>query len=49
MAQNIFERVDENGEIQRIVVDPEVLALGYWGDPSEWKQIQEDEVEDGEL
>lgn len=47
MAENIFQK-EENGEIIRIVIDPEVLALGHWGDPSEWTQVQE-EIEDGEL
>ena len=44
MAENIFQKI-ENGKVVRIVVSPEVLALGYWGDPSEWSQV---EVDDGE-
>lgn len=48
MAENIFEKRDENGEvIQRIVIAPEVLALGYWGNPDDWTQVESED--DGEL
>lgn len=47
MAENVFAELDENGkEIRRIVVDPEILALGYWGDPDNWTQVEEADEEE---
>jgi hypothetical protein len=34
-----FAHIDENNIVtQVIVVEPEVLAQGHWGDPSQWIQ-----------
>ena len=46
MAENVFVKYNDEGEvIESIVISPEVLGLGYWGDPSDWTQIQSEEDE----
>ena len=38
-----FAELDKDGTVLRvIVIEPEVLATGRWGDPSRWVETKED-------